>query len=359
MPDRRHVLLGGLALAAAPATGWAEAGNPAYLAAARVGPEAHALFGIDAAGRDVFRVPLPGRGHAAAAHPLRPEAVALARRPGTYALVLDCRSGRVAARLTAPRGRHFQGHGAFSRDGSRLYTSENAYDLGTGRIGIWDAAGGYRRLGEVPSGGIGPHELLRLPGSDVLAVANGGILTHPDSGRAKLNLASMRPSLAYLSGDGDLLEQVELPPGLARNSIRHLAARGDGLIGFAMQWQGALGEPVPLLGLHRRGEAPRLLGLEPARQLRLRGYAGSVAFSGDGTGIAITAPRGGRAHVFAAESGSLAAEILRGDICGIAAGPAGFLATDGLGGVSRLSGADAAPLARHGDRNWDNHLVAL
>jgi hypothetical protein len=31
-----------------------------------------------------------------------------------------------------------------------------------------------------------------------LVVANGGILTDPGSGRAKLNIATMRPNLSYL-----------------------------------------------------------------------------------------------------------------------------------------------------------------
>lgn len=361
MPDRRRVLAGALAAAVAPAASWAEAGSPAYLAAAKVGADAYALFGLDADGRDRFRVALPARGHAAAAHPRAPQAVAFARRPGTYALVIDCRDGRVAARLAAPEGRHFQGHGAYSADGAVLYTSENAYDLGEGRIGLWSSREGYRRVGEVPSGGIGPHEILRLPGQDTLAVANGGILTHPDSGRAKLNIATMQPNLAYLTGEGALVETVELGRALAKNSIRHLAARPDGTVALALQWQGALTEAVPLLGLHRRGAAPRLLGLDGPAQLRLRGYAGSVAFSADGARVGVTAPRGGLAQIFDAATGDLAAEIARPDICGLAPRGAGFLATDGLGGVLALDGRRGAPepLAARHDRAWDNHLVAL
>ena len=55
----------------------------------------------------------------------------------------------------------------------------------------------------MPSGGIGPHEILRLPGARLLAIANGGIHTRPDTGREKLNLDTMRPNLTLMDEDGD------------------------------------------------------------------------------------------------------------------------------------------------------------
>ncbi|MEO1775504.1 MAG: DUF1513 domain-containing protein [Pseudomonadota bacterium] len=365
MPTRRDLVTtaaaAGLATGLAPGLGWAEAGAPRYLSAARLTDGSYALFGLNRDGRDLFTILLPARGHAAAVHPTTPLAVAFARRPGTFALVIDCATGRERHRLTAPAGRHFGGHGCFSRDGTRLYTTENAYEIGEGRIGIWSAVEGYRRVGEVPSGGIGPHEMLRLPGSDTLVVANGGILTHPDSGRAKLNLPTMAPNLTYLSAAGAVLEQVALPSLYRMNSIRHLAVRQDGLVACAMQWQGTLTTIPPLVALHRLGGGPaRLLGTEQVEQRATRGYAGSIAFSADGTMVAITAPRGGRMHVFDAERGRLLSRFDRADVCGVAPAPGGFLATDG-GGQVTLVGRDATapqpvPAA---SRAWDNHLIAL
>ncbi len=92
-----------------------------------------------------FRIALPGRGHAAAAHPTRPEAVAFARRPGTFVVDIDCVAGCETAQLTAPEGRLFHCHGAFSLDGRWLYTTENDYEAARGVIGLWDAAHGYAR----------------------------------------------------------------------------------------------------------------------------------------------------------------------------------------------------------------------
>lgn len=349
---RRAFLASLLASASLPGASWADAGNPAYLAAARLPDGAYALFGLDAAGADVFIIPLPARGHAACAHPEAPEAVAFARRPGTFALVIDCAAGQVAHRLEAPTGRHFYGHGAFVRDGQLLVTTENDIASGEGRLGLWDRAAGYRRIGELASGGIGPHEILALPG-DILAVANGGIRTHPDSGRDKLNIPDMRPNLAYLTLDGTIQEQVELAPPLWKASIRHLAWQ-DGTLAFAMQWQGDLPDPAPLLGLHRRGQAPRLCTAPEAEQLAMQGYAGSVAIAGNQVGI--TSPRGGRLHVFDL-AGEFRHSLRRADICGLAPGASGLLATDGQGGI--LSATDRLAPLGYAARNWDNHLVKI
>ena len=108
---------GSASLGLVPAIGWAAAGAPDYLAAAGLPDGGYCLLGLTAAGGECFRLPLPDRGHAAAAHPERPEAVAFARRPGTFALVIDCAEGREVARLHSPEGRHFFGHGAFTPDG--------------------------------------------------------------------------------------------------------------------------------------------------------------------------------------------------------------------------------------------------
>lgn len=356
MIARRAFLGSLLAVAGAPRLSWADVGNPAWLGAARNADGSYVLIGLARDGAERFRIALPTRGHAAAAHPTAPEAVAFARRPGTFALVIDCLTGEVAHRLQCPEGRHFYGHGAFIADGDILCTTENEIETGAGRIGLWSRKRGYARIGEVASHGIGPHEILSTS-DDILVVANGGIRTHPDRGRDKLNIPEMRPSLAYIAPDGTLLEELVLDPDLHMNSIRHLALAPDGTVAFAMQWQGDPSDPVPLIGLHQRGMEPRLLSADLGEQLSMQGYAGSVAFSRDGADVAITSPRGGRVHRFDATTGAVQS-LARADVCGIAAGPDGLVATDGLGGVMRL-GTRPEPMARFAGLSWDNHLIAL
>ncbi len=356
MTTRRGFLAALLAASAAPRLGWAAVGSPAYLAAAQERDGTFALVGLAPDGAETFRVPLPARGHAGAGHPARAEAVAFARRPGAYALVIDCATGAVLSRLTPPEGRQFNGHGVFAEGGAVLVTSEQDQGTSGGVIGLWDVAAGYLRMGEVASHGIGPHDLRLMPDGRTLVVANGGIATDPTD-RTKLNLDTMRPNLSYLGLDGSLLDQVELNPELWPLSIRHLAVRADGLVGFAMQWEGEPGAAPPLLGLHRRGAAPLLAPAPLADELAMQGYAGSIAFSGNGAEVAITSPRGGRLHRFSA-AGTFFGAVSRADVCGIAARPEGFLASDGLGGLIDVTGDAARPLAAT-DHAWDNHLVPL
>ncbi len=360
---RRGFLAGagtGLAASLAAGASWAEIGDPAYLAAAKDGAGAYLLMGLDAKGGRLFDLPLPGRGHAGAAHHQRAEAVFFARRPGTYALVVDCGAGRVAAELSSPEGRHFYGHGAFSADGALLYTCENDYEAGEGRVGVWDAAAGYRRLGEVASGGVGPHELVLMPDGETLAVANGGIRTHPASGREKLNIPTMQPNLSYLrASDGALLETVQPPDDLRLGSLRHIAVAPDGLVAIAAQWQGDPEDGMPLLALHRAGRpALAFAEADPLALRAMQGYAGSIAFDGAGRLAAITGPRGGMVMAWDGE-GAPAGAWFRPDVCGIAPAAGGWMATDGLGGVTGLdAGLSVRGAARHSVA-WDNHLVRI
>ncbi|WP_212523485.1 DUF1513 domain-containing protein [Actibacterium sp. MT2.3-13A] len=356
MTTRRHFLAGLVAASAAPRLGWAAVGSPAYLAAARAPDGTFALHGLDASGRETFRVALPARGHAAAAHPARAEAIAFARRPGHFALAIDCATGAVIRRLAPPEGRQFNGHGVFSADGAVLFTSEQRAEDSAGRIGLWDVAAGYARIGEFDTRGIGPHDLRLMPDGETLVVANGGIATDPED-RTKLNLDTMAPNLAYLGAGGDLAELVTLAPELAQNSIRHLAIRDDGLVAFAMQWQGAAGAATPLVGLHRRGAPVTLAAAPLAEQLLMQGYAGSIAFNGSGAEVAITSPRGGRLHRFDAK-GNFVAALSRVEICGLARHPDGLLASDGLGGLILVGAGGPRALSKTASA-WDNHLVPL
>ena len=357
MTTRRRFLGTAMATGLWPVTGWAALGAPAYLAAAATPEGRYRLFGLSSHGTDLFDVALPGRGHAAAAHPWRAEAVAFARRPGRFALVLDCQSGQISARLDSPPNRHFYGHGAYSPDGRILYTTENDLEVGTGCIGLWDADNGYARVGEFPSGGIGPHDMATLP-DGTLVIANGGIATHPESGRSKLNLPTMRPSLAYIEPDGTMQDDCVLPARWHRNSIRHLAIRPDGLVAFAMQWQGDWADNPPVFGLHRRGQAPLLAPPDTPSRQALRGYAGSIAFSGAGKHLAITSPRGNVVQIQDIAMNSHPITRIGADICGAATTDHGFMVSSGRGLITQLS-TDGTERHQHHKVQWDNHLIAI
>ena len=149
-----------------------------------------------------------------------------------------------------------------------------------------------------------------------------------------------------------------LAPELHLNSSRHLAISSQGILGFAMQWQGDPGADLPLLGLYEPGTPPDLLAEGDPRLRNMRGYGGSVAFSPDGLTIGVTSPRGGVVQVMETRSGHIIKEHALRDVCGLATARSGFIASTGLGAIAALTGHTAKQL-RHHDLAWDNHLVPL
>jgi len=58
--------------------------------------------------------------------------------------------------------------------------------------------------------------MILLPDGKTFAIANGGIETHPDYGRAELNLEGMDPSLSFVdSRDGQLVGRLRLASKLS------------------------------------------------------------------------------------------------------------------------------------------------
>ncbi len=325
----------------------------------------HHVAAIDENGRAVFVEPLPGRGHAAAVSPDRSVAVMCARRAGRFATVVDLSTLTVAHQIDAEPDRHFYGHGAFSSDGRFLYLTENAYDRGDGRIGIYDATNGFRRLGEWPSQGVGPHELILHPDSRTLVVANGGILTHPDSGRQPLNLDTMAPNLAFIdTADGTPIGRIDMPDTLRLLSGRHLTTGREGTIALVMQYQGEDHDTPPLVAISRYGAPLSFLSAPGPIQTGMANYCGSVAFDRSGTVFGVSSPRGNLFTFWNCDAGFLTS-VAVADGCGIAPdrSSGSFVLSSGTGGLWRFDiegarltrlNAPTAPIA-----HWDNHLTAI
>jgi hypothetical protein len=314
---------------------------------------------IDAHGSVRARAPISCRAHAIAVSPDGRICVAVARQPGTLAILLDA-DGCVRGTFQSEPGRHFFGHGVFSRDGALFFTTENDYSGERGVVGVRSVADGFRRIAEWPSAGIGPHELALDADGATLVVANGGILTHPDTGRTRLNVDSMQPSLARLSAEsGRLLDRTALSPRLSLLSIRHLAVTPMGDAVFGMQDEG-LGDPgAPIAGVWRHsGEIDLVDAGAPWRQ----GYIGGVALDRSGAVAAASAPRDGRVVFFDVAGGRPLGEVDAADACGVAPcpQPEAFRVTTGTGLVLEVvRGADRMEPRALGTSAdpWDNHLT--
>ena len=330
----------------------------------RVDHEGRYLASVfDESGVILHDVSLPGRGHGFAVHPSTGHVVVFARRPGEWASVVDPATGAEVGRLSASDGRHFYGHGAFSPDGAVLYTSENRFEAGRGIIGVWDVARDWRRIHEWSSHGVGPHEIRVLRAGTRLAVANGGIRTHPDTGRAKLNLDAMVSSLAVLdTTDGRLVRSASFGERLRRLSIRHLDVDRDSRIVVAMQHEGSRRDRVPLVAFEEDARlVPAYAPSEVSR--RMRQYAGSVSFDASGRYVAVSHPHEGIVSLWASRSARWLALTELPDTCGIAAGTGTdvFIATGAGGRIARIDmrRGESMVVARFDGSRWDNHLLAL
>jgi hypothetical protein len=356
--DRRTFLKSLAALGALPFATLARADQPpAFVAARMEGHEAFTVAVLDAAGEVLFTEELDARGHDIALSPDRTTAVVFARRPGWFALAIDIPGRRRIASFAPPEGRHFYGHGLFSADGRLLYATENDWDGERGVLGVYDVGAGYRRIGEFGSGGIDPHEAMLMSDGRTIVVGNGGIITHPDYDRMKLNLATMEPSLAYVDAEtGDLIERVVLPPSLHQLSIRHMSEAADGSIWFGGQYEGPETDPVDLVGVHRRGAAAAELVSAPRSAYGgMRQYVGDMAVSQDGRHIAASSPVGGRLMIFDAKTRDLVATRDVADVCAITGEGSDFFSTDGRGRLWR----GETLLSEDPSVAWDNHIRRL
>ena len=252
--------------------------------------------------------------------------------------------------------RHFNGHGVFSSDGNYLYATENDYEHGKGIIGIYDPNHGFQRIGEVSTYGIGPHELLMMPktnqkaADNIICVANGGILTHPETGRTKLNLPTMRSSVVFIDAkNGQLLNKYEVPKRLQRLSLRHMAIDAHHKLWLGGQYEGAKTDNVPLIATASLEHGLDFPNLDAPERLGLAHYIGSVTTSHDGKKIAFTSPKGSRLIIVDAERKIVIENANHNEICGIAP------AQNQLAMTSLSGKFNGKPYPLY----WDNHLLKL
>ncbi len=309
-----------------------------------------AIATVSERGEIVDEVALPARAHGMAFSKASGHTVAFARRPGTYAMIFDAWQKGEPIVIASPEGRHFYGHGTFSPDGRLLYASENDFDGNRGMIGIYDARNRFARIGEYETYGVGPHDMTASDDGRYLIVANGGIETHPDFGRTKLNLDSMQPSLTLIdAATGALIEKHVLPARYAQVSTRHVDIDAAGRIWFACQYEGHRNDLPPLVGHFSKGEDLTFVSLPEDTTRALGNYVGAIAVNRAQGLVGVTSPVGGTAVTLDAASGRVLKVENVPDAAGIAPSMRDFAVSSYRGGF----------LGTQSDVAWDQHIVRL
>ncbi|TCL72091.1 DUF1513 domain-containing protein [Rhizobium sp. BK251] len=327
-----------------------ERADAVYASGLRAKDGSYAIATVTERGDIVDQLALPDRAHGMAFSTATGRTVAFARRPGTFAMIFDPWGKAEPVVITSPEGRHFYGHGTFSPDGKLLYASENDFDGNRGIIGIYEAASNFGRIGEFETFGVGPHDMTVSDDGRLLIVANGGIETHPDFGRTKLNLGHMEPSLVLVdAATGALVERHVLPPKLSRLSTRHVDVDADGRIWFACQYEGHRNDLPPLVGHFAKGEDIAFVDLPDDTTRKLANYVGAIAINRRDGLVGVTSPKGGAAVTLDARTGAVVKVDIVADAAGIAPAEHGFA----------VSSYDGGFLSERSDVAWDQHIVRI
>jgi len=307
------------------------------------------------------------RGHGMCQNPIKPEQVIMfSRRPGTMGLVVDVATSGVKQIFNSETNHHMHGHGCFSTDGKILFYTESDYVTGKGKIILRETVN-FEKIGEYSSYGIGPHEIRLMPDNKTLVVANGGLRTHPDSGRAVLNYETMRSTLTYIdSKTGQLISEHELDEPKA--SIRHLDVAQDGTVAMAIQVQRqAMSDEhlVSLAATHKLGGELQSLWAPHGLMTKLNDYMGSVRVHSKQRIAAFTSPRGDLAMFWNMDNLELEGFHVFHDVCGLtlSADENYFVLSNSAGKIRRLEVStlteDTSKRLEYPAKSWDNHMMTV
>lgn len=362
---RRTLLSAGAALAGVAAVGgwafWQGRGqSPLLLSARNDDAGQHYCAGYFLDGKQAFATPVHERCHDITRHPFLPLALFVGRRPSRESYLIDLRDGTLVQTLHSEPQRHFYGHAVFHRQGEWLYATENDLsDPGRGVLGRYRLDLDALRLvrdGEVPTHGVGPHQLKWMPDGESLVIANGGIRTESDS-REKMNLDAMAPSLVIMDRHGERFSKET--PEHRQNSIRHLAVADDGTVVSGQQYQGPAWDSVPLLAIKRPGQPYQTFPVVTEQLAMMNQYTASIAIHSEQRLVAMTAPRGNRFFVWDLDTAETVVDTPMSDCAGVGVVPSGFAVTSGQGRCRHFDCRGGSVTSEWLDLPsgwWDNHL---
>lgn len=343
------------------------ANNERWLSAQGRNKEQYSIGWISPGEKDYSKALSSFRGHGLCQNPVKPNHVVMfSRRPGTHGIRFDTQTNKINATFHSNEDRYMQGHGCYSADGKLLFCTESSISSGEGKITVRDAET-LERVNEFNSYGIGPHEIKLMPDGQTLVVANGGLLTHPDTGRKILNLDTMHASLSYIdSRTGDLISEHFLSDTKA--SIRHIDVASDGTVAIALQVQREAmnnNDLVPLAATHKQGGPIKILHAPETLLVKLDDYMGSVAIHNDTRLAAFTSPKGNLAMFWHLDDLSLQGYHVFHDVCGLTVSQDNkyFVLSNSAGKIRQINARtlkiDKQKSLNFPGTSWDNHMLSI
>lgn len=308
---------------------------------------------VDQSGTMYYQLAIPERAHDSLYNLRKKEAIYFGRSPSTSIYIVDVINRKMSTVLAAHKNRHFCGHGILDKANRYLYVVENDTLVNRGCIGVYDAWDNYKRIDELSSYGVGPHQIALLSDDKTLVVANGGIVK--DSNNTIINQDSFTSSLAYINTkEGDLL--ASYPSQFSGNSLRHLTVDEQDRVFVGAQSHSQYINP---LVFSHKGENH----LEPfvAEDYIWQGhnnYTASLVVCDDQ--LVVSSPRGNTLSFWDRQNRQFLTKKAYLDVAGVAVergvdNPE-LLVSTGQGMLLTFNEMQVSKRYRAKDIAWDNHL---
>ena len=235
---------------------------------------------------------VPDEVHLATLYPDGKSILVCSRKPNASLLKYSL-SGELIAELKPLPNQHFEGHCIFSADEKFIYATASDFQQTAadkqGRLLILNSSD-LSIISDHSSGGIGPHELV-WQSESLIAIANTGVITHPDSGRKILNIDNIQSNVALYNTTSKKIDyHWEVP--LQGLSARHLDRIQDGTLIIGCQYKKQDKRP-PCIAFAQIGKSLSFADIKnESFHWQMQGYTASIKAIPNSNKALITNPRG-------------------------------------------------------------------
>jgi hypothetical protein len=198
-----------------------------------------------------------------------------------------------------------------------------------------------------------------MPDGKTLVIANGGIETHPNQPRKKLNLTTMQPKLAYLDiASGKVLSSYAPPDN--QLSIRHLTVNRSGEVFVGAQYQGKKSTIQPLIFAHHGENNLQAFSASHFQWHKMQQYTASLLVKDKL--LCVSCPRGSHLSFWDTTTRAYIDQQKFSDVSGLALSNGKILASSGKGLLKKLD--QTQPIKGPASLNtlelrFDNHMAMI